>query len=153
MKLKAKPAFGIPTVHFNNKIQMDPKRDISEHTNALWGMVAKNIVVEGAMEGSKPRLVQLLETFNELNDKHYKQEFALAHNIRLNNRGEPDPKLYNLAQKASKGMQQRVQTEQKESNRRLKQEEQQLLINSIITLQSRVDPLKNKSKNKRQARE
>ena len=57
MQMKAKPAFGIPTIHYANKIVRDPTRDETEHTNALWGMVSKNLLVEGAMEGKKPRLV------------------------------------------------------------------------------------------------
>jgi hypothetical protein len=57
MEMETKPAFGIPTVHYTNKIQNDPKQDLSEHSKILWGMIAKNLLVEGAMEGKKPRLV------------------------------------------------------------------------------------------------
>ena len=56
MQMKAKPAFGIPTVHYTNKIANDPNLDQTAHSKVLWGMIAKNLLVEGAMEGKKPRL-------------------------------------------------------------------------------------------------
>jgi hypothetical protein len=57
MKMKGKPAFGIPTIHYTNKIINDPNIDQKEHSNELWGMIHNNLLSEGAMEGKKPRLV------------------------------------------------------------------------------------------------
>jgi len=56
MKLEVKPAFGMPTIHYTNKIPRDLTQDISEHSRVLWGMISKNLLVKGAMEGDTPRL-------------------------------------------------------------------------------------------------
>ena len=56
MQLEVKPAFGMPTVHYSNKIPRDHKADISVHSKVLWGMISKNLLDKGAMEGNTPRL-------------------------------------------------------------------------------------------------
>jgi hypothetical protein len=97
---------------------MDLTRPSSENTKILWGMVAKNLLVEGAMEGQKPRLVQLLESSNYLNERHHKQEFALAHNLRLTHGGQPDPYHYDAALKKSQALEQRERKEKIEHQER-----------------------------------
>jgi hypothetical protein len=98
IEFSSKPAFGIPTVHYSNMIQKDPENQ-TQHSKVLWGVIAKNLLLDQAKEGGKPRLTQLLQSNNSLNEHYQKQEFALAHNIRLNHEGEPDPGSYDCAVK------------------------------------------------------
>ena len=58
--MDVKPAFGIPTVHFGDKAPVEQYNNTEEHSQMLWGMIAKNLLHEGAMEGCTPRLIQLI---------------------------------------------------------------------------------------------
>ena len=46
MEMKSKPAFGIPTVHYTNKIQMEADSNQSQHSKVLWGVIAKNLLID-----------------------------------------------------------------------------------------------------------
>lgn len=60
----------------------------------LWGTISRSVLFEPTKLQGKGELIQVLEARKEHYHRVRKQEFAVAHNLRLTNNGQPDPKKF-----------------------------------------------------------
>ena len=87
-----KPTFGVPTTLYGTDEPQSLFENIKQRnsSNNLWGVIAKNLLGPLSSFDSQPYILKAANERKSVMSKIKMQEFAIAHNIPINENGYPD---------------------------------------------------------------